>query len=166
MPGGAAARAVFSASVTALTTSSVEALPFLMMLEQHRAPAILAHDVLLHGQPSCTWPTSLTNTVAPFTTLIGMLLSSSMRRRRRVGAHGVLRVADLGRARRQGQVLGIDRVDDVERRQALGQQLCRIDIDHDLAVFPAGRRGQRDAVESAPAAGAGDKCRSRRAAAR
>ena len=42
------------------------------------------------------------------------------RRRRGVGAHDILRVADLGGARRQGQVLRVDRVDHVERRQALG----------------------------------------------
>ena len=53
--------------------------------------------------------------------------------------------ADLRCARRQRQVLRIDRVDDVERRQALGQQLRRVDIDHDLPVFAAGGRRQRDA---------------------
>ena len=68
-----------------------------------------------------------------------------MRRRRRVGAHRVLGVADLRRARRQRQVLRIDRIDDVERRQAPRQQLGRIDIDHDLAVLAAGRRRQGDA---------------------
>ena len=57
----------------------------------------------------------------------------------------ILRVADLGRARRQRQVLRIDGIDDIERRQALGQQFRGIDIDHDLAIFAAGRGRQGDA---------------------
>ena len=64
-----------------------------------------------------------------------------------VGADGELCVADLRRARRQCQVLGVDGIDDVERRQSLGLQLQRVDIDHDLAVLAAGRRRKRDAVD-------------------
>ena len=70
-----------------------------------------------------------------------------MRRRHRVGAHGELRIADLGETRRQRQVLGVDRVDHIQRRQPLGLELERIDVDHDLAVLAAGRRRQRDAVD-------------------
>ena len=50
-------------------------------------------------------------------------------------------------ARRQRQVLGVDGIDDVDRRQSLGLQLQRVDIDHDLAVFAASRRGKRDAMD-------------------
>src|SRR5262249_5583206 len=63
----------------------------------------------------------------------------------RIGKNGVLLVADLGQARRQCQVLGVDRVDDVRRRQALGLKLGRVDIDHDLPIFSSVRGGERDA---------------------
>ena len=65
----------------------------------------------------------------------------------RVGAHGVLRVADLRRAGRQRQVLGVDGIDHVDRRQSLGLQFQGVDIHHDLAVLAAGRSGKRDAVD-------------------
>jgi hypothetical protein len=45
------------------------------------------------------------------------------------------------------QVLGIDRVHHVHWRQPLGQQLGGVDIDHDLAIFAAGRRRQSDATD-------------------
>ncbi|MET3256972.1 hypothetical protein ABIA29_007216 [Bradyrhizobium japonicum] len=57
-------------------------------------------------------------------------------------SNGVLGVPDLRRAGRQRQILGVDRIDDVERRQSARQELVRIDIDHDLPVFAAGRRGK------------------------
>ncbi|MGY3291969.1 hypothetical protein ACVWWP_005036 [Bradyrhizobium sp. LM3.6] len=56
--------------------------------------------------------------------------------------NSVLGVPDLRRTGRQRQILGVHRIDDVERRQSARQQLVRIDIDHDLAVFAAGRCGQ------------------------
>ena len=64
---------------------------------------------------------------------------------RGIGAHDILLFADLGGARGQGEVLGVDRVHHVDRRQALGDQLGGIDVDHDLAVFAARRRRQSDA---------------------
>ena len=54
-------------------------------------------------------------------------------------------VSDLRCSRRQRQVLRIDRIHDVERRQASRQKLVRIDIHHDLAILAAGRRRQGDA---------------------
>ena len=77
------------------------------------------------AEPSRTWPTSLRKTVAPFDEFDRNVVEVVDRRRHRVGADGVLLVADLGRAGRQRQVLRVDRVDDVERREALGQQLGR-----------------------------------------
>ncbi len=53
----------------------------------------------------------------------------------RIGAHRVLSVPDLGETRRQGQVLGIDRVHHVCRRQTSGLELDRVDVDHDLPVL-------------------------------
>ncbi len=78
MPGGAAARMVLSALRTALTTSSVEALPFLMMLSRTERRPSLRTTFCCTSQPSWTWPTSFTNTVAPFTTLTGMSFNWSM----------------------------------------------------------------------------------------
>src|SRR5262249_16146714 len=65
--------------------------------------------------------------------------------RHRVGANGVLRVADLGETRRDREVLRIDGVYDVRGSQALGLQFRRIDMDHDLPVFPAIGGRERDA---------------------
>jgi len=78
MPLGAAARAVLSVSTTAFTTSRVEALPFLMMLSSTERCPSRRTTFCCTSQPSCTWPMSLRKTVAPFTTLTGMLLRSSM----------------------------------------------------------------------------------------
>ena len=77
-PGGAAWRIVCRASLTALTTCSVEALPFLMMLSRIERLPSLRTTFCCTSQPSCTCPTSFTNTVAPFTTLIGMSFSASI----------------------------------------------------------------------------------------
>jgi hypothetical protein len=63
------------------------------------------------------------------------------RRRHAVGAHEILRVADLRRPRGQGEVLRIDRGHHVERRQSPGRKLRGIYVDHDLAVLAA--RGRR-----------------------
>ena len=68
-------------------------------------------------------------------------------RRHRIGPHRVLRLVDLLRSSREGQVLRIDRIDDLQRRQAFGQQLRLVDIDHELSVFPAGGGRQCDAVD-------------------
>ncbi len=78
MPGGADWRMVSRAALTLFTTSSVEALPFLMMLSSTACLPSRRTMFCCTSQPSCTWPTSLMNTVAPFTTLIGMSFSSSI----------------------------------------------------------------------------------------
>ena len=97
------------------------------------------------SQPSCTWPTSLTKTVAPFTTLIGMLLRSSI-----VGGVALVRTVycvspifavPAGKVR----FWALTALTTSQRRQPLGQQLCRVDIDHDLPVLAARRRRQGDA---------------------
>ncbi len=77
-PAGAAARAVTRALRTALTTVNVDALPFLITLSSTERRPFSRTMFCCTSHPSWTWPTSLTNTVAPFTTLIGMLLRSSM----------------------------------------------------------------------------------------
>ena len=76
----------------------------------------------------------------------GNVIERLYRGRHRVCAHRVLGLADLRGAARQGQVLGIDGVDDLQRCQPFRQQLCLVDIDHDLPVFSAGRCRQGDAV--------------------
>jgi hypothetical protein len=78
MPAGAAARAVCSAAFTPLTTASVEALPFLMMLSRtDRLPSSRTMFCCTIA-PSRTWATSFKKTVALPAYLIGILLRSSM----------------------------------------------------------------------------------------
>jgi hypothetical protein len=55
----------------------------------------------------------------------------------RVHAHDELLVAHLGVAGRQGQALGIDRIDDIVRRDAVRAHGVGVDVDHDLAIFAA-----------------------------
>jgi hypothetical protein len=78
MPGGAVARATSSAALTPLTTSNVEALPFLMTLSSTLRLPSLRTTFCCTAEPSWTLPTSLTKMVAPPTTLTGMLLRSSI----------------------------------------------------------------------------------------
>ncbi len=123
-PDGAAARATCSACLTALTTASVEALPFLMMLRLHQRAIADGADILDEHRGAVR-------------ELHGDVVEVGDRRRHRIGANGILCVADLGRARGQREGLRIDRVHHVERRQAFGGQLQRIEIDHDLPVLAA-----------------------------
>ena len=120
-PGGAAARATCSTERTPLTTSRVEALPFLMTLSRTARSPFSRTMFCCTAEPSRTWPMSLMNTVAPLVNLTGNIVELVDRARRCVGAHGVLRVGDLHLARRQGQVLRIDRVHHVERASARGR---------------------------------------------
>ncbi len=78
MPGGAEARATFSAALTCRTTSTVEALPFLMTLNSTERRPSARTMFCCTAEPSRTWPISLTKTVAPLATFIGMLLRSSI----------------------------------------------------------------------------------------
>ena len=67
------------------------------------------------------------------------------RRGLRVHAHNILAAADLRIARGHREVLGVDRVGDVGRREAVSKQRRRVDVHHDLAVFSAIRRRQGQA---------------------
>src|SRR5580692_7318107 len=145
MPGGAAARATTSACLTALTTASVDALPFLMMLSRTERRPSTRTTFCCTAKPSWTCPTSFTNTVAPFANFTGMLLRSSML----VGSALVRTencVADFRRPGGHREILDVDGIDHVQRSQSLGLQRQRVDIDHDLPIFAAGRGWQRDAV--------------------
>src|ERR1700722_1284773 len=77
-PGGAAARAILRTLWTPLTTATVEALPFLSTLSNTERRPLLRTMFCCTAQPSCTWPTSLRNTVWPLIYLIGILLRSVM----------------------------------------------------------------------------------------
>jgi hypothetical protein len=113
--------------------------------EQNRAAAVLTHDILLHHRSVADLRHILQKDRGAVDELDGHHVEVVDRRRCRVGPHRVLGVPDLRRSRRQRQVLGVDRVHDVERRQASGQKLVRVDIHHDLAIFAASRRRQGDA---------------------
>src|SRR5260221_7619248 len=136
MPEGAEARAKSSTCLRASTTVKVDALPFLMMLSRaERLPSgrRSAEPGCRRGHDRCREGTGGTVGVADRDVVEGL-----NRRRHRIGPGGVLRVADFLRAARQCQILGVDSVHHLQRRQSLGQQLRLVDVDHDLAVFAAG----------------------------
>ena len=60
-----------------------------------------------------------------------------------VELHRIVGVADPGIARRQNHVRSLQRADYVSGRQPLGGECLRVDVDDDLAFFPAERRGRR-----------------------
>ena len=127
--------------------------------EQHGAQAVLAHDVLLHRQAVAHLADVFhehRGAVLKFDRNVVELVDGGWHG---VGADGVLRVADLCRARRQRQVLHIDGIDHVERREPLGQKLGRVEVDHDLPVFSAGRRGKGDARHGRQLLAQADRCR-------
>ncbi len=111
--------------------------------QQHGAPAVVADDVLLHRPAVVHLADVLQEYRLPVDVFDRNVVEVGDGRRHRIGAHRVLRIADLGETRRQGQVLRIDRVHHVRRGQASGLKLERIDIDHDLSVLAAvrGRKG-------------------------
>jgi len=113
--------------------------------EQHRTAAVLPHHVLLHQPAVMDLADILDEDGGAVHDLDRNIVEIVDRGRRRIGADDILRPAEFRGARRQGQVLRVDRVDHIERGQPLGEQLVGIDIDHDLAVFAARRRRQRDA---------------------
>ena len=113
---------------------------------QHGAPAIFAHDVLLH-QPAVVHLADVLHIHSlPVDILDRNIVEVGDGRRHRIGAHRVLRVADLGEARRQSQVLRVDRVHDIRRREPSSLELDRVDVDHDLPVLAAVGSRERHAV--------------------
>ena len=113
--------------------------------EQDGAMTVLAHDVLLDLGAVPDLGHVLQEDRGPVHELDRDHVEILDRGRRGVGSNGVLGVADFRRPGGQRQILGVHRIDDVERRQSARQELVRIDVDHDLAVLAAGRRGQRHA---------------------
>ena len=113
--------------------------------EQDRALAVRAHDVLLHQRSVADLADVLQEDRGAVHDLDRNIVEVVDRRWRCVRPDVVLFVADLCVPEGQRQVLGVDGIDDVERREPFGQKLRRIDIDHDLPVLAAGRRRQRDA---------------------
>ena len=142
-PGGAAARAISQDFADSVDDRDGRGIAVLDDAQQDGAPAVLADDVLLHRPAVVHLADILDEDRLPVDVLDRNVVEVLDGRGHRIGAHRVLRVADLGETRRQGQVLGIDRVHDVRRRQALGLKLERIDVDHDLPVLAAvrGRKG-------------------------
>jgi hypothetical protein len=76
-PGGAASRAVSRTLRTPLTTATVEALPFFKTPSSTERRPSFRTMFCCTAHPSCTWPTSLRNTVCPLTYLIEMLAQSN-----------------------------------------------------------------------------------------
>ena len=115
--------------------------------QQNGAQAVLAHDVLLHGIGIAHLADILHEHRGPVGKFQRDVVQVGDGGGDRVGFDGVLLVADLRRAGGQRQILRVDRVHHVERGQPLGEQLRRVEIDHDLPVFAASRRRKRDAVD-------------------
>ncbi len=115
--------------------------------EQHRAAALGAHHVLLHQGTVADVAYVLEEDGGAARELHGDAVEIVEDERHRIGADGILGVADLRGAGRQGQVLGVDGIDHVQRGQSLRLQLGRIEIDHDLPVAAAGRRRKRHAMD-------------------
>src|SRR4029077_10107599 len=113
--------------------------------EQDGTLAILADDVLLHRRTVANLADVLDEDSRAVGELDGNIVELVDRARRGIGAHGVLRVGDLHLARRQRQVLRIDRIHHIKRGQPACEQLVRVNIDHDLAVFSAGGCGKSNA---------------------
>ena len=105
--------------------------------EQNRALAVLSHDVLLHRRAVADLADILHEDRCAVRNLDRDVVELVDVGGGGVGVDGVLRVADLGGAGRQRQVLHIDGVDDVQRSEASCQQLGRVEIDHDLPVLAA-----------------------------
>ena len=114
--------------------------------EENRLLAFSANDVLL-DQPAIV---NLSDVLDEYRRAVdefdGSIVEVVDRRRQRVGPHRVLEISDLRGSGRDGEVLRIDGVDDVERGQAFGLKFQRVDINHDLPIFSAGRGRQRNAV--------------------
>jgi hypothetical protein len=144
-PEGAAARATSRTFRTPFHDGQRRSVAVLDDAQQNGPFAVLAHDILLHCRGIPDLPDVLQKDGCAIGELDRDVVESLDRRGHRIGEDRVLLLADLGQARRQRQVLGIHRVDDVGRRQALGLQLRRVDIDHDLPVFSAVRSRERDA---------------------
>ena len=111
--------------------------------QQDGAPAVVADDVLLHRPAVVHLADILEEHRLPVGVFDRNVVEVGDAHGHRIGAHRVLRVADLGETRRQSQVLSIDRVHHVRRGQASGLELDRVDVDHDLPVLAAvgGRKG-------------------------
>src|SRR5262249_20104336 len=112
--------------------------------QEYGAPAVLAHHVLLHQPAVVDLANVLQKDGGPIRDLDRNVVEIIDAARRGIGANGVLGIADLSGTGRQGQVLRVDRIDNVGRGQALGKELRRIDVDHDLAVLAPGGRRQGD----------------------
>src|SRR6202007_2847979 len=113
---------------------------------QDRATPVRANDVLLNRPAVVHLPDIPQKHCLPIDIFDRNVVEVDDGRRHRIGAHRVLRVADLGETRRQCQALGVDRVHHVQRSQALGLELDRVDIDHDLPELAPIRSRHGNAV--------------------
>ena len=121
-------------------------IPVLDDAEQDGAAAVFPDDVLLHQIAVADVTHVLQENRGAAREFDRNIVEIIDRRRRRIRPDAVLFVADLRRARRQGDVLSIDGIDDVERRKPFGEKLGRINIYHDLPVLPASGGGEREPV--------------------
>ena len=122
--------------------------------EQHAARAVLAHDVGLRREAVAHVGDVAQVGRRAAARAHRQVVEAGDRVRRAVHPHRVLGVAELGGARGQDQVLQVDRVDDVGRRQAARLQRLHVEVDRDQPVLAAVRERDRDAGDRDRAAGA------------
>src|SRR5271154_280906 len=112
--------------------------------EENRSPTVLSHDVLLYQPAVVNLADVLYEYGCPVRHLDRNIVEIIDGRGGRVGLNRILLVTNFCGAGGKRQILSIDRIHYVKRGQPLGEQLRRIEINHDLAIFSARRRRKRD----------------------
>ena len=127
------------------TTLSVDASPSLITVAQNASPAILANDVGLRNATIAYVRdvSQVDSRVAHyFDRQVVHFLDRSWRG---VGGDVVLELIDLGGSRGRYDILRVDRIHYVLRRQSLGLKQPAIQIDHHFPLLSAVRIGHRRA---------------------
>ena len=142
--GSAGQRCAAASRLTRSTMSSVEALPVFWIVSSTARWPSCAHDVGLRREAVAHVGDVADVDRAAADGLDRQVVQLRRRLRAAVQVDVVLERADLRGAGRQDQVLRVDRVDHVERRQPFGLQRGRVEVDHDLPLLAAvGKRHRR-----------------------
>ena len=146
-PAASVAAICGSIARTFLTMSRVEAPPFFMNAQQRAAHPVLPHDVGLRREAVAHVGHVANVDGRAVHRLDRQIVQLGDRLRTGIQFHLVFEWPELRRAGRQNQVLRADRVDHIHRRQMLGLQRWRVEVDRDQ---PAACR-RRDTESPRPA---------------
>ena len=113
--------------------------------QQHAALAVLAHDVGLRREAVAHEGDVADGGRRAVDGAHRQVVERGDGVGRAVHLHRVFGRSELGGARRQDQVLQVDRVDDVRRRQPARLQRVGVEVDRDQLVLAAVRERDRDA---------------------